>query len=187
MSRSFPKNHKYWQDWSFSPLEGDSGITDGACIISGCYGSFVDGGYLIFSNFGNSICYSLAVYISDNLADLDAKPQQKPSDEQRLADLIAAEQALDDLLGEFLEQGYQAGMKERLQEIVNHAPTALQIEEIFVLPEDLDALLLSVGNPLTDEDADENEGEAEANVPIFDLHNPEHCNALDRHIQDLNS
>jgi hypothetical protein len=113
-------------------------------------------------------------YISASLTDLEAKSQQDSSGDSRLATLIAAEQTLDDLLGEYLDQGYRPGMKERLQEIANNARTQLEIDEIFILPGDLAALFSSVGNPFVDYGEYESGEEAEVNTPAFDWSNPSH-------------
>lgn len=51
----------------------DPDMANGSCVISGYYGGFVDGGYMLFSHFGDAICYSLFEYISVNLAELEAK------------------------------------------------------------------------------------------------------------------
>ena len=184
MSRTLPKNHEYWQNWGGEGIY-DPDMADGACVISGGYGSFVDGGYMHSSHFGDTICFSLSHYISESLADLEAQSQLNPSDDSHRANLIAAEQALDDLLGEFLEQGYRTGMKERLQEIVNNARTQLEIDEIFVLPDDLAALLSSTHSPFIDYDAYESEEEADANAPAFDWNNPEHRAALKQHLWNI--
>jgi hypothetical protein len=73
-------------------------------------------------------------------------------------------------------------MKEQLQEIVNAAKTAFEIDFIWVLPDDLDALFAHV-HPFADYDAYENEEEAEANEMVFDWHNLEHRIALVERIE----
>jgi hypothetical protein len=102
----------------------------------------------------------------------------KLSDDELLTRRIAAEQLLDALLEEFVEQGYQTGMSEHLQEIVNESLIDFELDNVYVFPGDLDALLSSLGNPLVDYDAFETEEEAEAYAPEFDLNNPEHRAAL---------
>ncbi|EFH84745.1 hypothetical protein [Ktedonobacter racemifer] len=82
-----------------------------------CYGGFADGGYLCFFDLGGTIGYALECYISSNLDEIESKLVKTPSNEQYYAELTAAELALDDLLGAFMEQGYQTGMKKRLEEI----------------------------------------------------------------------
>lgn len=53
-----------------------------------------------------------------------------------------------------------------------------ELHEVYVLHGDLEALLSFLGNPLADYDAYENDDEAEAHAPAFDLNNPEHRKAL---------
>ncbi len=77
-------------------------IADGACVISGCYGSAADGGYMTLANLGDTICYALEMCISEELDSYEAEPLLDPSEEELCAALITAEQALDDLLGEFI-------------------------------------------------------------------------------------
>lgn len=181
MSQSRLKNNHYLQMLN---TDGDAVVAEGACIISGCYGSFVDGGYMCFSNLGGMIGFALECYISRDLDKVESKLVKTPSDEQDQAELTVAELALDDLLGAFMKQGYQMGMKKRLEEIINAAPTSLKIDHIWVLPGDLDDLVESV-HPLANYDAYESEEEAEAKAPAFDLNNPEHCTALKDRLWDL--
>lgn len=54
MPRTHPKNHEHWQEWGTKGIY-DPDMADGACVISGGYGSFVDGGYAHFSHFGDTI------------------------------------------------------------------------------------------------------------------------------------
>lgn len=182
MQRTPLKNQEYIQN--SDPLGNAEHIAEGVCVFSGCYGSAADGGYTILMNLGDTICYALEEYISEELDEYDAEDLLDSSGDVRLTALIAAEQALDDLLGEFIEKGYQTGMEERLQKVVNAARTQLEIDAIWVLPGDLDDLVERV-HPLTDYDAYRSDEEAEANEPPFDLHNPEHCAALEERLRDL--
>jgi hypothetical protein len=77
---------------------------------------------------------------------------------------------------------YRVEMSKRLREIVNNSLLDFELHEVYVLSKDLDALLSSLGNPLADYDAYENEEEAEAHAPVFDLNNPEHRAALKERI-----
>ncbi len=106
----------------------------------------------------------------------------KLSDDELLTQRIVAVQALDALLEEFVQQGYQDGMSEHLQEIANQALIDFELDNVYVFPGDLDDLLSSLGNPLVDYDAYETEEEAEDNAPAFDLNNPEHRAALKERI-----
>lgn len=182
MQRTPLKNQEYVQ--KSDPWGNAEHIAEGACVFSGCYGSVADGGYTILANLGDMVCYALEGYISEEFDDYDAEELLDSSGDVRLTALIAAEQALDDLLGEFIEKGYQTGMKERLQKIVNAAQTELEIDAIWVLPGDLDDLVEYV-HPLAAYGAYESDEEAKANAPAFDLGNPVHCKALEDRLLDL--
>jgi hypothetical protein len=120
----------------------------------------------------------------------------KLSDEELQARKAQAEQALDALLAQFVREGYQPDMPDRLRDVVNAAMTDWEVEEIWVLPGDLSALLKYTGNPLVSYDDEEGEeGEdvdeeadqetLEENAPTFDLNNPDHRAALRERIDTL--
>jgi hypothetical protein len=67
-------------------------------------------------------------------------------------------------------------------ESLNHSLLDFELHKVYVLSEDLDALLSFLGNPLVDYDTFEDEAEAEAHAPAFDLNNPEHGEALKERI-----
>jgi hypothetical protein len=69
-------------------------------------------------------------------------------------------------------------LSKRLRKIVNHSLLDFELHEVYIFPGDLEALLASFGNPLIDYDAFENDDEANAQAPAFDLNNPEHRAAL---------
>lgn len=108
--------------------------------------------------------------------------QPEVTDDEFDADWAATARALDDLLVEFIEQGHKPEMSERLRKIVYPSLIGFYPEEIYILPGDQDGALSSIGNPLIDYDAYESEEEAEANAPVFDWNNPEHCAALKERI-----
>ena len=183
MQRMSLKNQEYVQ----KSESGDGYITERSCVISPLFASMTSGGYIICTDFGSAICYAL-MWISEDLESLASKPQLTPSNEAFRTDLIVAEQALDDLLGKFLEQGYHTGMKERLKEIVNNAEGSLEIDGIWVFPEDLNDLIGNESiNPFFYKYEDEYETKEEvwANIPTFDLSNPDHCEALYYRLNDL--
>jgi len=57
----------------------------------------------------------------------------KLSEDELHARLTGAEQALDDLLEEFIQQGYRTEMSTRLQEIVNYALFDFELHDVYVL------------------------------------------------------
>jgi hypothetical protein len=95
------------------------------------------------------------------------------------------ERALDALLERFVHDGYQSGMGQRLLEIVNATLIDFELHEVYVLPEDLDALLARFGNPLANYEAYEDEAIAEAAAPTFDLRNPGHRAALAERLAEI--
>lgn len=116
--------------------------------------------------------------------------QRKPSftTEQVLARKSTANEALDALLDEYVRDGYQPDMPDRLGEIANAALTDFEVERFWVLPGDLLELLKFTGNPLTDHfpyDDEADEQAAEARAPVFDLNNAEHRAALKERIWEM--
>jgi len=175
------------QEWNLNEIVEDEDLTNKSCVIFESGGtSPMDEGMLPFPDFGDTICYYRYYRLLEELEPPEPQEQNqrrrsKLTNDELRARLTAATQALDSLLEEFV-QGYRAEMSKRLQEIVNHSSLNLHLFEVYVLPEDLDALLHYVGNPLADYDAYETEEEAEAHAPAFDLSNPEHRAALKERI-----
>ncbi|HEX9035949.1 MAG TPA: hypothetical protein VF808_03070 [Ktedonobacterales bacterium] len=62
---------------------------------------------------------------------------------------MQADAAFTDLLVAFVAQGYSQALGDRLRAIVNTYSLDLEIGEIYVLPQDLPALLARNGSPLT--------------------------------------
>jgi len=189
------------QQWNFNELSADSDLTVEACVIfESAHSTPMGEGATNFPDFGDAICYYRYYRVPDELepkaaqgdsSDLYAllpglelmeksweRRKQKLTDEQLHTRRVGAEQSLDNLLKEFIQQGYRTELSEHLREIVNHSLLDFELHEVFVLPQDLDALLSFFGNPLADDDMYEDEDEAEAHAPRFDLNNPEHREAL---------
>ena len=83
------------------------------------------------------------------------------------------ERALDKLLARYVEEGYQPWMGEKLLVIVNTTLLDFELRAVYTLPDDLEALLAHVGNPLDGWPCPE----GEAGI-IFDLSAPGHREAL---------
>ncbi len=201
MSRSLQIYHERWHNYSYLNEPWEEDMTIESCVIVESARSTPMGeGAHTLPDFGHAICFYQYFRIPNEFEPLEQQDhssdvetllprlevleqsweqrQPKLSNDQ-LHDLQSAtDQLLDDLLGEFVQNGYQTGMSNRLQEIVNNAMPDFELDEVYVLPGDLEVLLSSFGNPLTDYDAYENEEEAEAHAPAFDLNNPEHRAAL---------
>lgn len=190
------------QQQNIGEIVEDTELTNESCIIfESAHSTPMGEGMTAFPDFGDAICYYRYYRVSDELepqghsSDEDAllpglaileqsweHRRPKLSDDELYARRIAAEQALDDLLEEFVQQGYRTEMSTRLREIVNHALFDFELHDVYMLPMDLEALLSFLGNPLADYDAYESKDEAEAHAPAFDLSNPEHRAALKERI-----
>ncbi len=209
MSRSLQKYHELWQrtmqQWKLGEIVEDADLTNESCVIfESAHSTPMGDGATALPDFGDAICYYRYYRVPDELEPQE--PQEHSSDvevllpglaileqswERRRPKLTndqlrtrraAAEQALDGLLEEFVQQGYRTEMSNRLREIVNHSLLDFELHKVYVFPRDLDALLSSLGNPLADYDAYENDDEAEAHAPAFDFNNPKHRAALKERI-----
>jgi hypothetical protein len=76
-------------------------------------------------------------------------------------------------------------MGQHLIEIVKATLIDFELLEVYVLPEDLGALLERFGNPLAGYDAYEDAATAEAAAPVFDLGSPVHRAALAERLAEI--
>lgn len=164
-------------------------------------------GAFVLRDFGDAICFYRYFRVP---YDLNIEDETQPSPDADLADMLPglamiqesweqrrphettaqlrarlerALQALDALLAEYTRDGFNANMPERLQVIVNTAMIDFELDTVFVMPDDLEALLTSLGNPLVDYDSDDDDPESAA--PAFDLTNPAHREALREEIESF--
>lgn len=95
-----------------------------------------------------------------------------------------ADDALTTLLETFIADGYSQALSERLREIVNTYGLDLELGEIYVLPQDLNALLAQVGNPFVwwDDAIERPEQERET----FDFGDARHRAMLVRRLREAN-
>lgn len=209
MARSLQEYQTRWQQimqhGHWEKIVDDEDLTNESCVIDiSAYSTPMGEGMIPFPDFGDAICYYRFVSIPDELTPQERTPlgedlakmlpglamleqswerrRPKLSDDELLARRTAAEQALDTLLAEFVYQSYRPEMSDRLRAIVNQALIEFELDEVYVFPGDLEALLHAIGNPLADYDANETEEEAEDDAPAFDFNNPEHCAALKERI-----
>lgn len=205
MARSLQEYQTRWQHGNMVEIVEEADLTNESCVISiSAYSSPTGEGMIPFPDFGDAICYYRYVSVPDELTPRERKPlgedlaetlaglamwqqsweRRRPrlSDDELLARRTGAEQTLDALLEEFVQQGYRSEMSDRLREIVNPALIEFELHEVYVLGTDLDTLLHDIGNPFANYDAYEAEEEAEAHAPAFDLNNPEHRAALKERI-----
>ncbi len=207
MSRSLQEYHERWQRAMWETRIGDplwdADVTIESCVIfESAHSTPMGEGATAFPDFGDAICFYRYLRVPeelepqehsshvDNLLPKLASMEQswerqrpKLTNAQLRSRLTVAEQALDDLLEEFVQQGYRAEMSKCLWETVNDSLLDFELHEVFVLPGDLDALFSFLGNPLAAYEAYENEEEAEAHAPAFNLNNPAHREALKEHLQ----
>ena len=207
MSRSLQEYHERWQramrETRIGDPPWDADVTIESCVIfESAHSTPLGEGATAFPDFGDAVCFYRYLRVPEELEPQEHSPhvdnlspklaimeqsrerhRPKLTNAQLRSRLTAAEQALDDLLAEFVQQGYRAEMSKCLWETVNDSLLDFELHEVFVLPGDLDALFSFLGNPLAAYEAYENEEEAEAHAPAFDLNNPEHREALKEHLQ----
>ena len=167
MSRSLQEYHELWQqtmkEWKLGEIVEDPDLTNESCVIfESAHSTPMGEGMTPLPDFGDAICYYRYFRVPEELEPQE--PQERSSDvedllpglailqkswEQRRPKLsndqlrtrrVAAEQALDDLLKEFVQQGYRVEMSKQLQEIVNNSLLDFELHEVYVLSRDLDVL-----------------------------------------------
>jgi hypothetical protein len=209
MARTVDEYRRRWvaatgPDGSGAPW--DEPLTPTACITYESARSTPMGeGCNHFPDFGDAICFYRFLHIpeelattSDEIADLGdllrnfavleatwKRVRFRFSDDALQYRRAEGERALDALLERFVREGYQATMGQRLTEIVNATLIDFELHEVYVLPEDLGAVLERFGNPLADYDAYEDAATPEAAAPVFDLSNPGHRAALAERLSEI--
>jgi len=211
MARTIEDYRRRWEeaigpDGSATPW--DEPLMPAACITYESPRSTPMGeGCNHFPDFGDAICFYRYLRIPE---ELDTTTDEDPSlghllpgfaplesswkryrsrfsDEDIRRRRAAGERALDALLVHFVREGYQAIMGQRLIEIVDATLIDFELHEVYVLPEDIGALLEHFGNPLADYDAYDDEATTEAAAPMFDLSNPGHREALAEQLSEIGS
>lgn len=96
----------------------------------------------------------------------------------------AADEALSALLDRFIADGYTVELGARLREVVNTYGLDLELGEVYVVPQDISALLTQVGNPFVwwDDAVERPEQERET----FDFADDRHRAILARRLRELN-
>jgi hypothetical protein len=133
MSRSLQEYHELWQqtmqEWKLGEIVEDPDLTNESCVIyESAHSTPMGEGMTPLPDFGDAICYYRYFRVpeeleprepqarSSDLADLlpglaileQSWEQRRPklSNDQLRTRRAAAERALDDLLEEFVQQGY---------------------------------------------------------------------------------
>ena len=175
----------------------DEPLSPTACVIFEASRSVpLNQGLPYFSDFGDAVCFYRHHRIPEEL-DTTLTPgsdvagllpdltrmgwnwrvyRGRYSPEELRRRRYEGERALDKLLARYVEEGYQPDMGEKLMEIVNATLIDFEVGAVFTLPDDLDALLAEVGNPLAA--CARSDGE----TPAFDLSAPGHREALAEHL-----
>lgn len=150
--------------------------------------------YIFVDDFGYAVGYCHQRLLEDL-----TPPDQRGSDESLgrwwsmrsafdpatlAASAAAADAALTVLLEAFIAEGYSHALSERLREIVNTYGLDLELGEIYVMPQDITALLAHVGNPFVwwDDAIERPEQERES----FDFADPRHRAILTRRLREAN-
>jgi hypothetical protein len=211
MARTIDEYRRRWveatgPDGSGTPW--DEPLTPTACITYESARSTPMGeGCNYFPDFGDAICFYRFLHIpeelattADEVADLGdllrnfavlestwkhSRSSSHFSDDALRYRRAEGERALDALLERFVREGYQASMAQRLIEIVNATLIDFELHEVYILPEDLGALLERFGNPVADYDAFEDVATPETAAPEFDLSNPGHRVALAERLAEI--
>jgi hypothetical protein len=150
--------------------------------------------YVFVDDFGYAVSYCRD-WVRDDLVPPD---ERKSGDSMEqwlrirsafaLSDLAAAWEkanaAFSQTLDAFISEGYSPTLGDQLRETVNTYGLDLELGEIFILPQDIHALLTYIGNPLVwwDEEAGQPEGARFA----FNFANPQHREALTRRLRAAN-
>ena len=152
-----------------------------------------------FADFGDTICFYRYLRIPEELdtipsplgadvADWLPGIAQMPPSWSRYRSRFSTveirrrryegERALDKLLRCFVQEGFQPDMRERLIEIVNATLIDFELREVYVLPDDLAAVLARFGNPLAAYSVSGTEKPKEMATLMFDLNARGHREAL---------
>lgn len=150
--------------------------------------------YVFVDDFGYAVSYCRQRLLEDL-----TPPDQRGSDEslerwRRMRSAFssdelatswrAADEALSTLLDRFIAAGYADELSERLREVVNTYGLDLELGEIYVVPQDIEALLTRIGNPFVwwDDDVERPEQERQT----FDFSDARHRAILTRRLRELN-
>ena len=205
MSKTFEEYDAYWRDMQKPSTEIDSTfgwvipkhpqadfITPTSCILTGSDLHSAPGmsdSFWLFNDFGDAIGYF-------GYWELPRRYKRPPelSPEQDLARRHEAIAFFLTLLKRYVHDGYQPEMKDDLCKGVHQYIRDIWLEEVYILPQDVTALLDYSGNPFKsrwgdDEDdgreEDREDEEDESYKAAFDLNNPDHCYALYKRLNDL--
>lgn len=195
MSLSVSEYRAAWAGDDASRVRLNSRIIPGTCVLE-TLAMVRDPNtrYVFVDDFGHAVSYCHQRLLED-LTPPDQRGSDEPIerwwrmrsafDRAALADAwAAADAALMTLLETFVTDGYLSALGERLREVVNTCGLDLELGEIFVLPQDINALIAYVGNPFVwwDDEIECPEQEREA----FDFADARHRAILMRRLLEAN-
>lgn len=156
MSQSLQEYHVCWQQamqqLNVSQIVEDLELTDESCVIfETAHSTPMGEGMTTLPDFGDAICYYRYYRAPDELEPHEHSTNEdvilsvgleilqrrwehrrpKLSDDEIQARRVAAEQALDALLEEFVKQGYQSEMSNRLREIIKRSLIDFEILNVM--------------------------------------------------------
>lgn len=169
MTKTLDEYERGWIDgpWSNVTLTQESAITS-----IGISSSPVASGLVVFEDFAACIGWFWRdVYVAEGEPPLD----EEPIPEWR--------QGFRALLERFLREGYQRDMEAELDSLIEQYCQGVEMGGLNILPDDLDEILESYGNPLVDEEAEDEENTQPP--PVFDLNNPDHLAALQERLEGV--
>ncbi len=184
MAKTVEDYHREWQaEENCGGIPGlapdEITVTPTSCIIFDAnLGAFpgMSDGYHVLRDFGDAICYYRHWELGRQFGDAEKLSPEEAAHKQ------VAEDFFDALLLHFVNKGYQAKMEQELKDGVKQFLRDIVVYRVFVLPDDLPALLEHTGNPLVSWDEEESAAESQ---PPFNLNNPEHCEALYQRLMDM--
>jgi len=160
-------------------------ITGESAIVGVDVDSMAGSGTSVFAEFANAVCWFWR--ICEDYWQSGGKDPWIP-DEQATTPLREGRIQFRTLLTRFFEDGYSHDMGQELHDIVHAvlgggwAVGGYEVSGVSVLPDDLADVLESFGNPLVEDDGDDEASRGKPR-PDFDLDNPEHFDALKQRLE----
>jgi hypothetical protein len=155
-----------------------------ACIYGEwCTGSMTGGTYFdSFADFGGLLDHAQYELLREEVEVWIGPSPTAPEEIKKAAELKEAEEQIEALRKRYEAEGYHKGQGKELEQISDTYFSQRMLGPIFVVPEDVSALLDCFGNPLVDEEGEENEELA----PVFDITKPAHWQAMQARIERYN-
>lgn len=143
--------------------------------------SMIGSGFTFGPDFGYVVAFCRCQLLSSDF-DPDHLPLWKYSREELARRERLAGEALDDLLGRYIAQGYTPELGERLLQIGDDYFHEYSLNEVYVLPQDLERLFTEGGNPWQDDEGATDEELVQHALAKYDPSNPGHREQLAEHL-----